>query len=226
MIHHWGIAILNGVLAAAVLVVMVGMHLVAIALGPGEDIAPTFESPRESRLRLGGGLERVLEPRGSRRLRALSERLEVLEAEEEIGRLMAAYVRARDFGEDAVADYFTADAVWEGVGDLAALLGRHEGQAAIAERFAAATPPAVHLLANQSIQVHRDHALGTWTFLQPTVFDERAIWLVARYHNDFQLSAGRWLLRHVRIEAIFQAAYEDGWAREAFFLDPAPIERT
>ena len=44
----------------------------------------------------------------------LAERVYVLEAKDEIRRLMAAYVCARDFGS-SIEDYFTDDAVWEGV---------------------------------------------------------------------------------------------------------------
>jgi hypothetical protein len=43
-----------------------------------------------------------------------AERLLVLEAKDDIRRLMAAYVYARDFGS-SIDDYFTNDAVWEGV---------------------------------------------------------------------------------------------------------------
>ena len=49
----------------------------------------------------------------------LSDRVYVLEAKDEIRRLMAAYVHARDVTGDSVADYFTSDAVWEGIGVLA-----------------------------------------------------------------------------------------------------------
>ena len=45
----------------------------------------------------------------------LAERIYVLEAKDEIRRLMAAYVQARDSGNSSIDDYFTDDAVWEGV---------------------------------------------------------------------------------------------------------------
>ncbi len=147
----------------------------------------------------------------------LAERVYVLEAKDEIRRLMAAYVHARDVTGHSVADYFTADAVWEGMGRLADVLGRHEGRSAIVERFAGPTPPTLHLIANESISVDGDDAVGYWTYLQPSVLDRRAFWVVARYHNDFHRPDEVWLIRHMRIEPIFEAPYEDGWAQAAFF---------
>ncbi|MGB8381638.1 MAG: nuclear transport factor 2 family protein [Dermatophilaceae bacterium] len=147
----------------------------------------------------------------------LAERVYALEAKDDIRRLMAAYVHARDFPDGAVADYFTADAVWEGIGRLADVLGRHEGRGAIVERFAGRVPPSLHLIANESLMVDGDDAVGHWTYLQPSVLDERAFWIAARYHNDFHRQQGIWRLRHVRIEGIFEAPYEEGWAQAAFF---------
>ena len=147
----------------------------------------------------------------------LAERVYVLEAKDEIRRLMAAYLDARDVTHGSVADYFTDDAVWEGIGRLADLLGRHEGRSAIVERFAGPVPPGLHLIANESITVHGNDAVGYWTYLQPTVLDGRAFWIAARYHNDFHRHEGMWRIRHVRIEGIFEAPYEEGWAQTAFF---------
>ncbi|MGB8382189.1 MAG: nuclear transport factor 2 family protein [Dermatophilaceae bacterium] len=147
----------------------------------------------------------------------LAERVYVLEAKDDIRRLMAAYVHARDITHGPVADYFTADAVWEGIGRLADVLGRHEGRSAIVARFAGPVPPSLHLLANESITVDGDDAVGYWTYLQPSVLAGRAFWVAARYHNDFHRQEGRWRFQHVRIEGIFEAPYEEGWAQAAFF---------
>lgn len=45
----------------------------------------------------------------------LAECVYVLEAKDEIRRLMAGYVHARDFADSSIDQYFTDDAVWEGV---------------------------------------------------------------------------------------------------------------
>ena len=125
----------------------------------------------------------------------LAERLYVLETKDEIRRLMAACAHARDVTGHSVAEYFTTDAVWEGTGRLADVLGRHEGQDAIVERFAGPTPPTFHLLANESISVDGADAVGYWTYLQPSVLNGRAFWIAARYDNDFHRHDGVWLTR-------------------------------
>ena len=147
----------------------------------------------------------------------LSDRVYVLEAKDEIRRLMAAYAYARDITGDPVADYFTGDAVWEGIGVLADVLGRHEGRSAIVDRFAGPIPPALHLIANESISVDGAEAVGYWMYLQPSVLNEEAVWIAGRYHNDFHCQEHKWRIRHMRIELIFQAPYDEGWAQASFF---------
>ena len=157
----------------------------------------------------------------------LIRRVEVLEAKDEIRRLMAAYVYARDVANDpfAVADLFTADGVWEGTGHLAQTLGRHQGPAAIAERFSGPIPPGLHLLANESSMVEGDDARGSWSSLQPAVVQGRAFWLAARYDNDFHRQNGAWRFRHVRIDGVFEAPYDEGWAHTSFFTRAAPLSK-
>ena len=147
----------------------------------------------------------------------LAERVYVLEAKDDIRRLMAAYVHARDLANSPVVDYFTEDAVWEGVGRMADVLGRHTGRDAIARRFAGPVPPGLHLLANESITVNGDDAVGYWTYLQPLVLGGRAYWVAGRYHNDFRRDNGSWRIRHMRLEGIFEAPYDQGWAQAEFF---------
>ena len=147
----------------------------------------------------------------------LAERLYVLEAKDEIRRLMAAYVAARDLGIGSIDGCFTEDAVWEGVGRFADVLGRHVGREAIIERFSEPLPPGLHLLVNESISIDGDHGVGYWTYLQPLVLGGQAYWVAGRYHNDFHCQNGRWRFQHIRIEGIFQAPYDQGWAQVEFF---------
>jgi hypothetical protein len=67
----------------------------------------------------------------------------VLEAKDDIRRLMAAYVHGRDFAS-SIGDYFTDNAVWDGVDEqvrrhwphLADILAPRVGRDAIVNRFA------------------------------------------------------------------------------------------
>jgi SnoaL-like domain len=135
----------------------------------------------------------------------LIQRLDVLESEGTLRRLMAEYLEARDFGAGNgihIAKLFTDDGIWEGVGQLAAVLGSHEGCDAIERRFSAPLPFSVHFLTNESIIVDGDTAVGTWRYLQSTVYKGQAVWIAGHYHNDFVRVEGQWKFQHVRIDAI------------------------
>lgn len=147
----------------------------------------------------------------------LSARLEILEAESAIRRLMADYLHAVDRGADGdtIADFFTADGVFEGLGGLAEVLGRHEGTAAIARRFDANREQltfAAHLYGNESICAERAQAAGTWVYLQPGVYQGQAILVAGRWHNAFARVEGQWKIVRNAIEPIFIAPYSDGWS--------------
>ncbi len=149
----------------------------------------------------------------------LLHRLDVLESEAAIRRLMAQYLDARDLGRGSgthIARLFSADAIWEGVGRLAEVLGSHQGRDAIARRFSAPLPFSVHFLTNESITIDSDTAVGTWRYLQSTVSKRQAVWIAGRYHNDFVRVNGEWKFRHVRIDALFVTPYDDGWVKIPF----------
>jgi hypothetical protein len=147
------------------------------------------------------------------------QRLDVLESEAAIRRLMVAYLDARDFGMGSgayIASLFTDDGIWEGVGRLAEVLGFHQGRDAIERRFSATLPFSVHFLSNESIIINGDTAVGTWRYLQSTVYKGQAVWIAGRYHNDFVRIEGQWKFQHVRIDALFVTPYEDGWVKTRF----------
>ena len=149
----------------------------------------------------------------------LLRRLDALESEGAIRRLMSEYQEARDFGTGngaSIANLFTADGIWEGVGQVAKALGSHQGREAIERRFSATFPFSVHFLTNESIIVDGDTAGGTWRYLQTTVYKGQAVWIAGRYRNDFVRVQGQWKFRHVRIDGIFVTPYEDGWVKTPF----------
>lgn len=149
----------------------------------------------------------------------LIRRLDALESEGAIRRLLSEYQEARDFGTGSgthIANLFTADGIWEGVGRVAEVLGSHQGREAIERRFSAPLPFAVHFLTNESIIVDGDTAVGTWRYLQTTVYKGQAVWIAGRYRNDFVRIEGQWKFRHVRIDGIFVTPYEDGWVKTPF----------
>src|SRR5947199_9109784 len=113
---------------------------------------------------------------------------------------MTEYLEARDFGAGDgthIANLFTADAIWEGVGRLAEVLGSHQGREAIERRFSAPLPFSVHFLTNESITIDVDTAVGMWRYLQSSVYKGQATWIAGRYHTDFVRVKGHWKLRPV-----------------------------
>jgi SnoaL-like domain len=142
----------------------------------------------------------------------LIQRLDVLESEGTLRRLMAEYLEARDFGTGSgihISKLFTDDGIWEGVGQLADVLGSYQGRDAIERRFSAPLPFSIHLLTNESIIADGDTAVGTWRYLQSTVYKGQAVWIAGHYHNDFVRAEGQWKFQHVRIDAMFVKSCQD-----------------
>jgi hypothetical protein len=169
----------------------------------------------------------------------LSVRVDALESEGAIRRLMAAYADAVDRGADGatIARFFTPEGIFEGLGQLAAVLGRHDGHHAIARRFDANRAHltfSTHFFANESIEIDGDHATGSWIYLQPAVHDGQAVWVAGRWHNTFARVDREWKLARNSCEAIFIAPYATGWpahqtapraATRADQLQPTPVGR-
>lgn len=155
----------------------------------------------------------------------LVRRLDALESESAIRRLMAAYEEARDVQQDSeeFARLFTPDGIWEAVGPMAAVLGCHQGREAIARRTAASirmAPFTAHFLANEAITIEGETASGRWAFLQAATTEGVATWVAGHYHVDFVRDDGRWLIRHLRLNNVFVTPYEEGWAKTRFATVP------
>jgi ketosteroid isomerase-like protein len=142
------------------------------------------------------------------------ERLDRLEADGAVRRLMAALHDAGDANEgEAVAELFTPDGVWEGTGRLA-VLGTHRGRAAIARRYSADVHPmsfTAHFLTSEAIVVHGDSAHGSWRYLQAGTVHGQALWIGGRYRARFRRDDGTWRIAHLQLEPLFTAPNDEGW---------------
>jgi hypothetical protein len=161
------------------------------------------------------------------RLRALEERLAVVEDVEAIRRLKARYGELVDarYGKDGplpepelrriageIAELFSDDAEWDGGPGL----GVARGRAAIAERFAAPTLRfSWHYFVKPQIAVTGDTATGRWDLLAPcTLRDGRAAWMAGVEDDGYRKVAGRWLHTSMRLRVVFFAPHETGWAKK------------
>jgi SnoaL-like domain len=145
----------------------------------------------------------------------VGRRLDALESEGAIRRLMANYIELRDFGGDAasIAGLFTPSGVWEHVGRLAPVLGAHHGREAIARRFSGPLPLSRHFLTNEAIMVKGETAVGMWSYVMASVVEEQVVWTAGRYRNDFVRVEGAWRFQLVRIEDIALPSTADGWLK-------------
>jgi ketosteroid isomerase-like protein len=111
-------------------------------------------------------------------LEALDRRIRRLEDLEAIKQLKARYAAYCDahYDADALADLFTADAIWDG-----GILGYNEGRAAIRQFFRGSSQRisfALHHIVNPIIEVDGDTAQGTWYLWQTCTYVDRnqAVW--------------------------------------------------
>lgn len=153
--------------------------------------------------------------------RSDSELLAELEARAAVRAVMASYIDACDVEKDPelIADHFTADGIWQGVGK-GEEFGRNEGRAAIVEMFTvnpSRQPWTVHYLTGERIEVDGDRARGRWQCLESSVIRHGAlgVWMGVTYDNDFVRTEQGWRLAHIRCGEEFITPYDQGWHREA-----------
>ena len=144
----------------------------------------------------------------------LEKRVTLCEDLEAIKQLKARYCAVCDdnHNTDKITGLFVPDGIWEGAG-----LGRHQGHDAIRALFKSFQERigfSQHNVMNPIIQVDGNQARGSWYLLGPFTFRKgnRAIWLAARYEDDYVKVNGEWKFQHLRAIGRMAAPYEKGWA--------------
>ena len=152
-------------------------------------------------------------------MKTLEERLERLEAAEQIRALKMRYAQLCDAGypTDQLEQLFIADAVWDG-GDA---FGHHEGWPAIRAFFDGASTQitwAMHYTVAGDIHVADDgrSARATWYLWQPMTFDDTAVWLIARYADSYVVDAGEWKFSKIALDVQALTPIDRGWVTERF----------
>lgn len=151
-------------------------------------------------------------------LQDLAARLSRVEAAQQVRNTLGRYMQlcdqpCADRHFPQLADLFTDDAVWEGVGALyAGTFGRHQGRQAIGAFVGAYLAPSthfrrnLHFLTSDQVCVNEDGAgaRGQWLMLQLSTYsDGDAQAITARLEVDFApLPDGRWLIAHFRTERL------------------------
>jgi len=145
----------------------------------------------------------------------LERRITIQEDIEAIKQLKARYcaVCDDDHNTEKITTLFVEDGIWEG-----ADLGSHQGHDAIRalfQSFKERISFSQHNVMNPIIEVNGDRATGTWYLLGPFTFRKgnRAIWLAARYDDDYVKVNSEWKFQHLRATGRMAAPYEKGWAK-------------
>lgn len=147
-------------------------------------------------------------------------RLEALEAESAIRRLVARYFQICDrLGPDTpfaeLGELFTPGALWEGKGRYAKAFGRYEGREAIVAMIRGYCLPTPHFtmtghfFSAEDIAVDGATASGKWMMLQTSDYadgssDFRSACLTMRFARD----GTRWRIAHFLTENIFSRRVE------------------
>jgi hypothetical protein len=147
---------------------------------------------------------------------ALLQRLATLEGESQVRRLMARYMDLCDVPRALtqvreLAELFSEDAIWEGVGSQTAqTFGQHQGREAIAAFVGGYLPPSehfrlnLHYLTSESIVVDGSTARGQWIMQQICTYaDGRSELFGTRLNIDFRFVDGAWLIAHFRTQRLF-----------------------
>jgi hypothetical protein len=147
---------------------------------------------------------------------ALLQRLQTLEGESAVRRLMARYMDLCDVPRavthvSELAELFCIDAIWEGVGSQTAqTFGQHRGRDAVAAFVGSYLPPSehfclnLHYLTSESISVDGSTAQGQWIMQQISTYaDGRSELFGTRLNIDFRCVDDTWLIAHFRTQRLF-----------------------
>jgi SnoaL-like domain len=161
-------------------------------------------------------------------LSPIEARLAHLEAEADIRRLAARYMRLCDEPEpnETGADFaalFTEDAIWEGLGAKAGQeFKRVEGRSTLLDWFATLRVPGqylhrfnIHFLTSESICIDTDclAAEGRWTMFQTTLLASGSAELrMARIVIRFRVEQDLWRIAHFTTRSLLKTMLDDATA--------------
>ena len=147
-----------------------------------------------------------------------AEKIQWLVDIEQIKQLKHRYCAYCDeqYNPDGIAGLFTEDGVWDG-----AAFGRAEGRDGIRAFFSDVSTQvefANHYVTNPIIDIDGGTATGRWDLWQPMVTapEPAALWLVAKYREQYVKSDGEWLFKLLQLDIKALSPYEVGFAGQRF----------
>jgi ketosteroid isomerase-like protein len=165
-------------------------------------------------------------------VRSLRRRVDRLEAVRDVSHLLYRYVYVADKVKDAdvISEFFTEDAMWEGVGQVSEFraVGRQAIRDMFHDVFTIYLPFTAHWVTNQVITLSRDgsKAYGQWHILEAANLKDNCaqVWLVAYYDNEFRRVGEEWKISHVRLVETFICPYDEGWLKVKY-VSPITLEK-
>ena len=165
------------------------------------------------------------------RLEQLSAKVDVLQGEAEIRRIVSRYMFLCDIpilepGIDVddkiemILDLYTDDATWEGVGafyqgQFGVMRGRENLRTHFQGFFKSRDPAMLlncHYLTAEHITVDGNHGEGRWVHFQPWIFSDGTSELrSSRLFNTFRKVDGIWKMSRYRTENVFSAKLPGNW---------------
>lgn len=149
----------------------------------------------------------------------IEARLARLEAAHDIRALKMTYAKLCDAGypHKEIGQLFVEDAVWDG-GEL---FGRYAGRQEIEEFFAstpARVPWAMHYTVAGDIDVAEDArtASATWYLWQPMTLDGHAVWLMAKYADEYVWTDAGWRYGNLRLDVEALTPADKDWVAQRF----------
>ncbi len=165
----------------------------------------------------------------------LAKRVEALEAESAIRKLVARYMEICDALDEhapmeELGSLFCKDAIWEGSGKkYAKSFGGHKGREAIVgflDTYRTPNPhfaSNVHFLTSEALAVDGETASGTWVMLQtPSFSSGESFVLAARLHLKFAFEDEKWRIQHFKTTNLLGRPIEGGWHSKAAIPTPKP----
>jgi hypothetical protein len=154
-------------------------------------------------------------------LATLAARLTALEADRAVRNVLSRYMTlcdqpCNDTQTPQLGDLFTADAVWEGIGELyTKTFGQQIGCdniVAFLNAYLAPNPhfkKNIHYLTSDHVVVNDKHAQGQWIMLQISTYeDDSAEAIGARLNIDFTCDDDNvWKMSHFRTQRLFSAPW-------------------
>lgn len=169
----------------------------------------------------------------------LQLRMDALEAEGDIRRVVARYMEICDnlrpkSPMKELGELFCVQAIWEGAGKkYAQAFGGHKGRAAIVKFLQTyCAPPLfssnVHFVTTESLKVNKNSgtsatsAKGNWVMLQtPSFANGESFVLAARLHLSFEKEDGCWRISRFKTTNLFGRPIEGGWHSKAPIPTPS-----